>query len=568
LIEGKQQNNIKSNINWETKTSGRLQSSWFATAASLSPQVGLTKLTRNIFAADVVIVGAGISGITTAYLLSKAGKKVVVLEDGRIASGETGRTTAHITNALDDRYYNLEKLHGKQGIQKAAESHTAAISLIESIVNEEQIDCDFKRVDGFLFLDPSDKKESLHKELEATHDAGIMNTKIVERAPLNSFDTGPCLLFPNQAQFHPLNYIASLVQAIRNKYDGEIFIQTHAEEISLANKAIENENEKSDIKLKTSDGYSISSNTVVIATNAPVVVDDETSKLYDKQEAYRTYVIGAYIKKDSIPKALYWDSGNQNSKNKAPPYHYVRIQETREDDKRDLLVVGGEDHKTGNIGGQNGKDFFEERFKKLESWTRERFPIEGEIKYRWSGQIMEPIDSLAFIGRKPGNKNKNIFIATGDSGNGITHGTIAGIILSDLILGRNNPWTDIYSPARDIQIDTKGEDKKSSVSQQGTKETEKDKDDKSIAAKRLSLVIDNISFEEGAVIEDNKVALYKDQDGELRIYSSICTHLGCPITWNAIEKSFDCPCHGSRFSAITGNVINGPANSGLELKEE
>src|SRR5207247_303412 len=168
---------------------------------------------------------------------SKAEKKVILVEDGYIGSGETGRTTAHITHALDDRYYNLEKIHGKQGAQKAAESHTAAINLIESIAKEEKIDCEFQRLDGFLFLDPSDKKESLDKELEATHNAGIASTGIIQQSPLPSFDTGPCLRFPNQAQFQPLKYLAGLVDAITNKYKGEIFTETHAQEINFNNTA-------------------------------------------------------------------------------------------------------------------------------------------------------------------------------------------------------------------------------------------------------------------------------------------------------------------------------------------
>jgi aspartate oxidase len=217
---------------WENKSSGNKQSSWFA---NLEQPMEFAKLTDNISssekAVDVVIVGGGIAGVTTAYLLSKSGKKVVVIEDGYIASGETGRTTAHITHALDDRYYNLEQVHGIEGARIAAESHTAAINLIESVVNEESIDCDFERLDGFLFLDPSDKKESLDKELAATHRAGINATEIIDKAPLQSFNIGPCIRFPNQAQFQPLKYLKGLCGAII-KNGGQIFTETHAQEIS------------------------------------------------------------------------------------------------------------------------------------------------------------------------------------------------------------------------------------------------------------------------------------------------------------------------------------------------
>lgn len=319
----------ENNNNWEIKTSGNREPSWYA---NIAQPVNFTKLTRNISQADnIVVVGGGIAGMTTAYLLSKAGKKVTLVEDGYIGSGETGRTTAHITHALDDRYYNLEQTHGREASHIAAESHTAAINLIESIVNEEKIDCDFEKLDGFLFLDPSDKKESLDKELEATHRAGINSTELISRAPLPHFDTGPCLHFSNQAQFQPLKYLGGLSQAIVHNYGGEVFTETHAEDISAD-------------RIKTSDGYTIKASNIVIATNAPIV--NQTSKMYDKQEPYRTYVIGARIKKDSVPKGLYWDTGDQNSKNRVPPYHYVRIQRLENDENYDFLIVGGEDHKT------------------------------------------------------------------------------------------------------------------------------------------------------------------------------------------------------------------------------
>src|SRR5690349_3972566 len=192
----------------------------------------------------------------------------------------------------------------------------------------------------------------------------------------------------------------------------------------------------------TSDGYKVNSKDVVIATNAPVYVDQQ-SKIYDKQEPYRTYVIGAKIKRGSITKALYWDTGDHNSKNSVPPYHYIRIQSMdngSKEEESDLLIVGGEDHKTGEDTD------YEDRFNNLISWTKERFHIQ-DIQYRWSGQVMEPKGSLAFIGHNPCDA-KNIYIATGDSGNGMTHGTIAGILLSDMILGKENTWANLYDPSR------------------------------------------------------------------------------------------------------------------------
>jgi glycine/D-amino acid oxidase-like deaminating enzyme len=416
---------------WETRTAGFTDSSWFS---ALKAPLRFNKLTGNL-STDVVVVGGGIAGMTTAYLLSKAGKRVALLDDGYIASGETGRTTAHITHALDDRYYNLEKRHGREGTRLAAESHTAAINLIETVVDTEGISCDFERLDGYLFLDPTDDRDSLDKELVAIHNAGIHDAKLMEKMAVLQRDLGPCICFPNQAQFQPLLYLAGLAKVLASKFKVNIFTETHAQEIkSKEGKGV----------VTTSDGFKITASFIVLATNAPIV--DKTSRIYDKQQPYRTYAIAVNIPRNSIPKGLYWDTGNQKSKESVKPYHYVRIQKCQDDDNYDLLIVGGEDHKTGTI---KDKKQFDKRIERLDNWTRNRFPVEGPLVYSWSGQVMEPADGLAFIGINPG-PDKNIFVATGDSGNGITHGTIAGMILSDQISGKKNPWTDLYDPSRKI----------------------------------------------------------------------------------------------------------------------
>ena len=543
--EGQKENNVSS---FDRKTSGSKESSWYD---EIPQPIKFDKLKRNISSSeqlDVAIIGGGIAGLSTAYLLSKSGKKVILFEDGYIGSGETGRTTAHITHALDDRYYNLEKLHGKEGAHIAAESHTAAINMLEAIVNEEKIDCDFEKLDGFLFLDSTDTKESLDDELEATHRAGIKSTEIISKVSNLSFDTGPCLLFPNQAQFHPLKYLKGLSEAILC-YGGKIYTATHVKDILPPN------------IIKTSDGYTAFAKNIVIATNAPII--DKVSKIYEKQQAYRTYVIGARIKKDKVPHALYWDTGNQNSENTVAPYHYVRIQRNGEyDSNYDLLIVGGEDHLTGNI--TDDRDL-QQRYTNLESWTRNRFPIE-DIEFRWSGQVLEPKDGIAFIGHNPSDdENKNVFIATGDSGNGITHGTIAGIILTDLILGKTNPWVSLYNPTRVPREKLQGsENKKKDENNNNNKKESSLSKNKDNKLKKTSL--QDLDIEQGIVQEEEKIAAYKDSNNKLHRYSAVCTHLGCTIVWNNSEKSFDCPCHGSRFSAITGEVINGPANNKLDKK--
>jgi glycine/D-amino acid oxidase-like deaminating enzyme/nitrite reductase/ring-hydroxylating ferredoxin subunit len=477
--------------------------------------------------ADVCVVGAGIAGMSTAYLLARVGKSVVVLDDGPIGGGMTGRTTAHLVNALDDRYFELERLHGEEGSRLAAESHTAAVDAVEAIVAQEAIKCEFERLDGYLFVPPRDSKTILDDEMEAAHKAGLTDIEKVERVPWNSYDTGAALRFPRQAQFHPLKYLAGLAKAIKAK-GGRIYTQTHAKEIEGGKQA----------RVETSGGGVVTAAVVVVATNTPV---NDLIAIHTKQAPYQTYVIGARIPLGSITRGLYWDTPD--------PYHYIRIETAGKGaNAYDVLIVGGEDHKTGQQDDAN------KRFGALERWTRHRFPMVEGIEYRWSGEVMEPIDGLAFIGRNPMDA-KNVFIATGDSGNGMTHGTIAGMLLTDLIMERKNPWEKIYDPAR-LTLKALPEFARENLN---------------VAAQYTDLVMagdveseDEIKPGSGAIISHGltKVAVYRDPQGEVHALSAVCRHLGCIVNWNTLENTWDCPCHGSRFDAL-GKVIQGPANSDL-----
>jgi len=481
---------------------------------------------------DVVIIGGGMAGISIAYRLTMLGKKVVLVEDGAIGSGESGRTTAHLVAALDDRYYHLEKVFGKEGIRHIADSHRTAIDTIEQIIQTEGIVCDFERVTGYLFLHPSDKADSLEKEYEATREAGL-DVTLLDAVP-GLPQVGPGLAFANQAQFHPLKYLHGLCNAITAN-GGKIFTSTKAESIDHTG-------------IVTDQGMRVHAGFVVVATNSPV---NDKYAIHLKQFAYRTYVIGGLVAKDSIPHALWWDTGDYHTNASIPPYHYVRIQPY--DEKHDLLICGGEDHATGLAFAEPITD--EERYRHLESWVRGKFNIE-EIIYRWSGQVMEPMDSLAYIGRNPGDKD-NVFIVTGDSGNGLTHATIAALLIPDLILGQVNPWKKIYDPQR-FKYFRSG---KTWIKEfagglfRYMKEYPYDAD---------VVELSSIQQDEGKIVElgKNKYGIYRDEEDDLHIVSAACTHLSCIIQWNADEKSWDCPCHGSRFT-YKGKVINGPANQDL-----
>lgn len=499
--------------------SGRTTSIWMQTDV---PQ--FSPLDRDL-RVNVCIIGAGIAGMTSAYLLARTGRSIVVIDDGPIAGGETGRTTAHLTAALDDRYYEIEKLHGRDGARVAAASHSAAIDRVENIASLEEIDCDFERLDGYLFLGGDSRKEELGRELEATRRAGL-ETELVDRIPVQSFDSGPALKFTRQAQFHPLKYLNGLARAIARD-GGRICCGTHAKSVVDGEPA----------KVTTSDGHEITADSVIVATNTPV---NDWLIIHSKQAAYRTYVIGCRVPRNAIPRGLYWDTPD--------PYHYIRLQDAPDAPDSEILIVGGEDHKTGQA------DDMDERFRCLEEWTRERFPMVQSIDYRWSGQVMEPVDYMGYIGKNPG-ADRHIFIATGDSGNGMTHGTIAGILLTDLVLGLKNPWTDLYDPSR-VKLGAT---------------LEYVKENANVAEQYKDWLTDGgvgseaeIPAGEGAVIRrgSKKIAVYKDENGAVHERSAVCTHLYCIVDWNSTEKSWDCPCHGSRFDPY-GKVINGPAISPL-----
>ncbi len=471
---------------------------------------------------DVCIVGAGIAGLSVAYELASAGKRVIVLDDGPIAGGETCRTTAHLSNAFDDRFTELERLFGEEWSKRTAESHTAAIDRIEEIVKDERINCQFRRLPGYLFAGTGTSREDLEKEVAAAARAGL-DVELLDETPLPRPVVIPCIRFNDQAQFHPTLYLAHLARAIE-RMGGRIHCGSHAREIEGGD----------DAHVTTSNGKTVRAKHIAVCTNSPV---NDRFSMHAKQSPYRTYVVALEIPKDSIEPALFWDDED--------PYHYVRMLE---EDDRDLLIVGGEDHKTGQA------DDAQERYQRLETWARGRFPMALSVAERWSGQVYEPVDALAFIGRNPSDAD-NVFIVTGDSGKGMTHGVIAGLLIRDLIAGTKNPWEELYDPSR----------KTPKAAMEFLKENA------NVLKEYCDLVtggdvasLDEIAPDTGAVLRKGvkKIALYRDQKGSLHAFSAICPHLGCVVQWNGEEKTWDCPCHGSRFQK-TGQVVNGPALSGL-----
>jgi glycine/D-amino acid oxidase-like deaminating enzyme/nitrite reductase/ring-hydroxylating ferredoxin subunit len=500
---------------------GITNSIWYENAEipKFRPATPKTKLD-----ADVCVIGAGIAGLTTAYLAAQAGRSVVVFDEGPLGGGQTGRTSAHLASAIDDRFVEIERMHGVEGSRLAYESHAKAIDTIESIARQEKIRCDFARLNAFLSATAADPPDLLDKELAAARRAGFAD---VEKMTSGGLYGGACLRFGQQARFQPMLYLIGLAEAFK-RLGGRIYTGRRVADV-----------QGSDLKKRTPARIklqglrkTITAQHVVVATNTPSPINDWFG-IYTKQSSYRTYIIGASLPRDSIEDALYWDT--------AEPYHYVRL-EHRGGKHDDVLLVGGEDHKTGQFP-ENGAPFM-----KLEEWARKHFPAMREVDWRWSGQVQEPADGLAFIGRAVTEKAE-VFVVTGDSGMGLTHGTMAGLIITDQIAGRPNPWEKLYDPARKIL------------------NTEFVKENANTLAQYKDLITpgevesaEQIPAGSGAVLRDGltKLAVYRDDNGKVHKCSAICTHLQCVVRWNHVERSWDCPCHGSRFDAL-GKVVMGPA---------
>lgn len=476
------------------------------------------------FRTDVCVIGGGIAGLTTAYLLMKEGKKVCILESSELASGQSGRTTAHFVNALDDRFFNIERFHGEEGLKLAINSHSAAIRRVEEIVKKEKIDCDLKKVSGYLFSLNDENENILEREYEAAHKAGLVDVQRLAFSPFGNFDLGPSLHFPRQMQLHPVKYMSALANKIIAG-GGQIYTNSHVVEVKGGENAV----------VKTKDNFQVFCSSIVVATNTPI---NDMFAIHTKQAPYRTYVLGFKILKGSFPDVLLWDT--------LDPYHYIRV-EHKED--CDILIVGGEDHKTGQE-----KDP-EHCYDNLELWARQHFPFLSEVAYQWSGQVMEPVDGLAYLGKNPMDDD-NVYVITGDSGNGMTHCTIGAMLITDQIMGRENPWEKLYSPNR--------------VSLMAAKEYIKENLNVAIQYAdwfdpKFKNNLENLTRDSGVVFRKSGklMAAYKNENGEIEYMSAVCPHLAGIVSWNKAEKSWDCPCHGSRFDCH-GQVIEGPAISGLK----
>lgn len=484
---------------------------------------------------QVCVVGAGITGLSCAYELARQGKQVVVLDEGPVGAGQTERTSAHLASAIDDRFIEVERHHGIDGARAAYEANAAGIDLIERIVKAESIDCDFARLDAYLFPAATDSPDFLDRELQAAHRAGMTGVVKVDNTALAGCSLkGPALCFPAQARFQPLKYLYGLAAAVERL---GVKIYTGRRVIGVVG-ADPKKSTPAQVQFEP-DKPGLTADTVIVATNTPAPINDWFG-IYTKQASYRTYMVGLRVKREAIADVLYWDNEE--------PYHYVRLQaEPASTD--DVLLVGGEDHKVGQPAEGDP-------FARLENWARKSFAGAGPVVVKWSGQVQEPADYLPYIGPAL-TSGQNVYVATGDSGMGLTQGSMAALLLTDLIMGRTNPWAKFFDPGRKTLDRDYVKENANTIAQYADWITGGDVKS-----------ADDVPRGEGRVIRQglSKLAVYRDEKGAVHACSAVCPHLACVVQWNGVEKSWDCPCHGSRFDP-TGKVLMGPAVDDLPAAE-
>jgi glycine/D-amino acid oxidase-like deaminating enzyme/nitrite reductase/ring-hydroxylating ferredoxin subunit len=493
------------------------------------PLPAYPKLNRNL-EVDVIVIGAGITGITAAYLAKRAGKTVALIDRARCATVDTGHTTAHLTAVTDLRLRQIAHTFGRDAARATWDAGMAAIDEIVNSIRREEIQCDFHWLRGYLHAPlraPDPKRiEELESEAALARELGIES----EYLPAIPFFEVPGIKFSHQAIFHPRKYLRALVRRIPGE-GSQVCEETSADEIT-------------DDPLTVKCGsHRIRGRHLVLATHTPLqgVTGTMSALLFQTKLAlYTSYAIGGSVPKGRFPIASFWDNGD--------PYDYLRVEPG---EARDYLIFGGEDHKTGQLADT------EEPWRKLEARLHTYAP-EVKIEHRWSGQVIETNDGLPFIGETASNQ----FAATGFSGNGMTFGTLGAMMAVDKILGRSNPWAELFAIDRKKVLGGTW----NYITENSDYPYHLVRDALARSAGDSTAVL---SRGEGKILKLNgrKVAAYRDDDGKVTLCSPVCTHLKCIVGWNPVEKTWDCPCHGSRFQP-TGAVISGPAEEPLAQIEK
>lgn len=480
---------------------------------------------KNDVTADIVVIGAGITGLTAADLLTRQGKKVVVLEAGRIGSGTSGGTSAHLDVHPEESPRTHIKDFGEDAARTFTQGRFRAIDHIERRIAELGGGCDFKRIDGYQYTEHADHADQLRDQIEDYARLGLSVAAAGSDIGL-PFHVAFGLQFPGMARFHPMAYLRKLAAAVAAA-GGMIHEGTRAAIPEGGDTCV----------VGTDRGGTVRAKSVIVATHSAYVgISSFDMRVYP----FQSYVIAARVTKP-IGDALYWDD--------ASPYHYLRIADSGDPN---LLIIGGADHKTGeSVDERDG-------WMKLEDYTRQRWS-DFTVERRWSAELFEPDDGVPYAGEVP--TMKNVYVATGFSGVGLTFGTACGEMIADLILGRENPLAAIFSPSRFKPMAEATEFIKENLDV--AKEFVKGKliDPVKVAS------LDEVPKGTGRLVSyrGQNLAVYRDDAGLTHALSPVCTHAGCNVHWNPAEKTWDCPCHGGRY-ACTGERIYGPPPHDLEKK--
>lgn len=474
---------------------------------------------------DVVIVGGGITGVSTALKLQQAGKKCLILEAANIGFGTTGGTTAHLNDFFDTTFSQAINDFGQDNARLFANVGQEAISIIENNIQQNNIDCDFKRKSAYLFALDEKQEKQLKDIVDGASEVGHEMT-YTDEIPF-PIPFKKAVIIPNQAQFHPIKYIKSLCEVFLNSGGA---IQEDC--------VCESHNEQEDLVILTTSRGEVKAKHVVYATHIPPGVN----VLHFTNAPYRSYAIAFSLKNNNYPQELGYDLSD--------PYHYYRTQEVNGET---LLIAGGEDHKTGHEENTG------ECFSRLENYVREYFDVETPY-FSWSSQYYEPVDGFPYIGKLPGS-NGRIFVATGFRGNGMIFGTISSQIISDLILLGTSKYEKIFSPSRIKPIAGFAD-----FAKENTAVAIDFIKDKLFAEKINSLAEVNEGEAKVVKYEGNTYALYKETGGKIHLVKSTCPHAACEVRWNNAELTWDCPCHGSRFN-VNGKMLTGPTVKDLQRIE-
>ena len=471
---------------------------------------------------DVLIAGGGITGLTTALLLQKAGKKCVIAEAHTIGFGTTAGTTAHLNTFFDTPFHTVESDFGEENARLLADAAKEALELIRKNISEYKIECGFEEKAGYIFTTDENQEGELEKLVGSAQNAGLPIDFINDSPFPIPYTRMACVR--EQAQFQPVDYIFGLAKAFEA-----------AGGVILTGCRVIGTDEGETITVKTTKG-DISAANLIWATHIPTGVN----LLHFRAAPYRSYVIGVTLNDDNYPQDLGYDMED--------PYHYYR---THTIDGQQYLVAGGEDHKTAHEENTDAP------FRELENYVRKYYDVK-EVAFKWSSQYFEPADGLAYIGHLPGNGD-NVWVATGFGGNGMTYSHIAAITLSDILIKGDSKYRELFDPNRVKPVagftnfvKEAADVVKEFVS--GKFSAEKIEGFSELAAGEAKVV----------KYEGEKIAMFKDANHKIHAVNPTCTHIHCAVAWNSAEQSWDCPCHGARYSC-DGEVLTGPATKNLEV---